>query len=410
MNKPPSIIVIGAGAAGMFFVNQLIDSNIGNCNIKVLEMGNKPLAKVKISGGGRCNVTHACFDPGELVKFYPRGERELRSGFSRFCTGDTMEWFGEKGVPLKIEEDNRIFPTTDSSQTIIDCLMRVEKDKRVAIHYQTAVKSLHQEHDGSWLIKTNKGELGADVVLVATGGSKAAWRMMGDLGLSLVAPVPSLFTFDQKPFEWKHLAGVSLPAVSVEIEGMKLRTEGPMLITHWGFSGPAILRMSAEAARDLHELNYHFTLIINFSPHITESQSLDELQICRKDFARQKIANKPYAGIPARLWKTMLDDLGIGEARWADLTNKQLEGLHRQLHRATFSINNKSTNKEEFVTAGGIELKELNFKTMEAKRYPRLHIAGEVLDIDAVTGGFNFQAAWTTAWVAAQAVAGRLAR
>lgn len=399
MNK--RIVVIGGGAAGFFGAIRCAELN-PEAEVIILEAGKEALNKVRISGGGRCNVTHACFVPKDLSKNYPRGERELIGPFHRFSTGDTIEWFEKRGVPTKIEEDGRMFPTTDKSQTIIDCLQDSARKAGVKVLMQQRVHQLEPPAEGRahWLVHTKAHSYPADAVLIATGSSPAVWKMLAGLGHHIIDPVPSLFTFNIKDPRIEGLPGVSVPKAEVKVQGSKLSATGPLLITHWGMSGPAILRLSAWGARELAARQYHFTIRVNWVNRHVE-QVREELESLRREEPKKQPFANPQFGLPARLWRSLLSHAGIPEqARWAELGKKAMNKLTEELAQGSYTVNGKSTFKEEFVTAGGVSLKEVDFKTFQSKLFSGLFFAGEVLDIDAITGGFNFQAAWTGGWIA----------
>ncbi|MFM2230296.1 MAG: hypothetical protein RL607_1554 [Bacteroidota bacterium] len=391
--KHYDVLLIGGGAAGFFTAINLAERH-PHLKIAILERGKEVLTKVRISGGGRCNVTHACFVPSDLVKNYPRGEKELLGPFNQFCSGDTIEWFEKHGVELKIEEDGRMFPTTDSSKTIIDCFLKATQQLGIEIITQQSVQSLFQG-ENYWKIETQNNQFKADKVVVTTGSNPKIWELMAQLGHTIVSAVPSLFTFNIKDPRIKDLMGLSTPA-EVRVKGTKLSASGPLLITHWGMSGPGILRLSAWGARILAEKNYQFTLQVNWIPDHDAESCADFLKSVRTEQAKKTVSKKAPFELPNRLWEKLVLASGISiEQKWADLSNKDLLQLQTQLTDGHFQVNGKSTFKEEFVTAGGIDLKEVNFKTMESKLLPNLYFAGEILNIDAITGGFNFQNAWT---------------
>jgi predicted Rossmann fold flavoprotein len=390
------LIVIGGGAAGFFAAIHAALSN-PKAKVIILEKSKEVLSKVKISGGGRCNVTHACYDPRDLTKHYPRGERELLGPFHHFACGDTISWFAERGVDLKTEDDGRIFPVTDNSQTIVDCLTNAARRAGVQVFLQQPVKSLTPPRDaaGHWTIETTQQKIVADRILVATGSSPAMWKVLADLGHRIVEPVPSLFTFNTKDPRLKDLLGISVPNAKVHLEGSKLQTEGSLLITHWGLSGPAVLKFSAWGARELAEKQYHFSIRINWTGWDIDDVKA-ELEQLKQNEGKKACAANPKFGLPSRLWRSLVHASGIGsEKRWGDLNKNELGKLETELAQGQFQINGKSTFKEEFVTAGGVDLREINFKTFGSKLFPGLYFAGEVLDVDAITGGFNFQAAWS---------------
>ena len=403
-----NIAIIGGGAAGFFAAITCAEANPA-CRVTIFERGKAVLEKVRISGGGRCNVTHACFDVRELVKYYPRGSRELLGPFMQFGPEQTVEWFARRGVMLKTEADGRMFPVSDDSQTIVDCLQRAAQRAGVQVRMGARVEKLETLPSGAWQIRlTGEREpLVFDKVMVATGGNPAAWEMLRSLGHSIVAPVPSLFTFNTKDTRLRDLSGVSVPDAFLRIPGTKFSAEGPLLVTHWGLSGPAVLRISAWGARDLHSLEYRFPLEINLLGKTNSVAAVENLQRLKIEHGKKQVAANAQFGLPLRFWQNLVAAAAIpGERRWAELDKKNLAALTTQLTAAVFQIAGKSTFKEEFVTAGGVALKELNFKTFESKIHPNLYLAGEVLDIDAITGGFNFQAAWTGGWLAAKAMAG----
>ena len=396
------VLIVGGGAAGFFTAINLAEKN-PDFKIAILERGKEVLTKVRVSGGGRCNVTHACFVPNDLVKFYPRGEKELRGPFHQFCSGDTIEWFEKHGVELKIEEDGRMFPVTDSSQTIIDCFLSVAKQFKVEVLTGQSVQSLYQAED-SWKVETNQHTYRCKSLVMTTGSNPKIWEMLENLGHTIIPPVPSLFTFNIKDARIKELMGLSALA-SVKVQNSKLASSGPLLITHWGMSGPGILRLSAWGARELYDKNYQFVLEVNWLYEMT----LEEIEIQLKELklsqAKKAVSKKSPFDFPNRLWESLVLAAGIStEIKWADLTKTQLQNLTNQLGAGKFQVNGKSTFKEEFVTAGGIDLKEVNFKTMESKLFPNLYFAGEIINVDAITGGFNFQNAWTSGFIVSESI------
>lgn len=396
------IIIIGGGAAGFFTAINAAEMN-PEAGILILERGKEVLTKVRISGGGRCNVTHAEFIPAELVKNYPRGKQELRGPFHSFMTGDTISWFEKRGIELKIEEDGRMFPVSDSSETIINCFL--SEVQRLGIHLKTnhPVQKLEPAM-GKWKVITNNEVFSAEKILLATGSNPKIWNMLETLGHGIIPAVPSLFTFNIKDTRIKDLPGISKFA-EVKIVGTKLKSEGPLLITHWGMSGPAILKLSAWGARELHELGYKFDIRVNWIPGSSPEDILEKLKELKFDLARQQPNKYAQFDLPRRMWQSLVKSAGIGDTEtWADLNREQLFNLSRQLTDAVFLVNGKSTFKEEFVTAGGVDLREVNFKTFESRLQKNLFFAGEVLNIDAVTGGFNFQNAWTGGYLAARAM------
>ncbi len=402
------ILVLGGGAAGFFAAINTAEQN-PNLSVAILERGKTGLQKVKISGGGRCNVTHAEFIPSELVKNYPRGEKELRGPFHTFMTGDTIAWFEERGVALKIEDDGRMFPVSNSSQTIIDCFLNEALKHHVEVLYNHAVKTI--KTDGStntarnFEIETSQGILQCDTLVVATGSNPKIWQLLNDLGHNIIPPVPSLFTFDINDKRIKNIPGVVAKAVKIKVLDSELTSEGPLLITHVGMSAPAILKLSAFGAVELAKRNYNFKIEINFIQFDTD-YCLVKLKEFRQLYAKKTIVNAAQFYLPKRLWESLVLASDISETeRWADIKKHQLEALASQLTAAVFQVTGKSTFKEEFVTAGGIDLKAINFKTFESKHIPNLYFAGEVIDVDAITGGFNFQNAWTSAYIVAQSIA-----
>lgn len=402
-------MIVGGGAAGFFAALACAESRRG-VEIFILEKTAQFLSKVKISGGGRCNVTHADFDAREFSKRFPRGERALVSTFGKFQASDTVAWFESRGVKLKTEGDGRMFPTTDSSQTIIDCLLNAAQKAGIKVKANCGVESAAKKSGGGFELALFNGEkLACDKLLLAIGGCRtpALGQLAVSLGHSLEPPVPSLFTFHIAT-PWLHeLAGVSVESVEVSIPEAKLRERGALLVTHWGLSGPAILRLSAWGARALHEKKYQFSLLVNWLPHLNEEKLATVFQACRKSQPAKFIVNTPLTKLPTRLWEQLVIASGIAhEMRWAALARAAQHKLIQQLLRSEFAVTGKSLNKDEFVTCGGIRLSEVNFKTMESKICPGLFFAGEVLDIDGITGGFNFQAAWTTGWLAGRALAG----
>ena len=395
-------VVIGGGAAGFFGAIAIAERNPA-MRVLVVERGSAFLQKVKVSGGGRCNVTHACFDARELTRFYPRGHKEMAGPFSRFGPAETVAWFEQRGVVLKTESDGRMFPTTDSSQTIIDCLWQAAKKHHVELRTSARVESITPLQDGRWRVITTNEVLEANYILLTTGSSDAVWDMLKKLGHTIVPPVPSLFTFNIKDPRLQNLPGISVPRAEVSIPELKQRASGPLLVTHWGLSGPAILRLSAWAARNLHDCQYQFKLTVNWLGDIPQAALLDQLNDLKSELSKKQIVANAQLGLPARLWQSLCTAAEIPESlRWADANKKQILALAQELGACVLTVKGKSTFKEEFVTAGGVDLKEVNFKTFESKLFPGLFFAGEVLNIDAITGGFNFQAAWTGGWIVGQ--------
>jgi hypothetical protein len=399
----PRIIVIGGGAAGFMAAITCAESN-PRAIVTVLEKARNILAKVRISGGGRCNVTHACFDVGEFVTRYPRGSRELIGPFQRFQARDTVEWFENRGVKLKTEPDGRMFPVTDDSSTIVECLTRSAKAAGVQVLTRCNVERV--EKGAEFSLQLTSGEvLRCDRLLLATGGSRSGSgsHLAEMLGHSLTPPVPSLFTFHIETPWLRQLPGLSVESVEASVPGTPLRERGAMLITHTGLSGPAILRLSAWGARLFHDQAYRFPLLINWLPEFEPGQLGNQ----RETQPAKLVVNTPLPPLPARLWEQLVLAAGISrETRWSRVTRLELHRVSQQLTRTELTVTGKSLNKEEFVTCGGVSLKEVNFKTMESRTCPGLHLAGETLDIDGLTGGFNFQAAWTTGWIAGRSLAG----
>jgi predicted Rossmann fold flavoprotein len=402
MNSKYDILIVGGGAAGFFTAINIVEKN-PKLKVAILERGKEVLSKVRISGGGRCNVTHACFVPNDLVKFYPRGEKELRGPFHQFCTGDTIEWFEKHGIELKIEDDGRMFPTSDSSQTIIDCFLTATQKLKIDILTNQSVQSLFKGED-YWKVETNIATFSCQKLVMTTGSNPKIWEMLTELGHSTISAVPSLFTFNIKDKRIKDLMGLSAFA-SVKVKNTKLESSGPLLITHWGMSGPGILRLSAWGARILADKNYQFVLQVNWLNDLTFEETLEKLKELKLEQSKKAVSKKSPFKFPNRLWESLVLASTIFEdTKWADLSKNQLQNLANQLTNGEFQVNGKSTFKEEFVTAGGIDLKEINFKTMESKLHPNLFFAGEILNIDAITGGFNFQNAWTGGFIIAQTI------
>ena len=399
-------MVIGGGAAGFFTAINAKEMN-PELDITILEKGKEVLQKVKISGGGRCNVTHACFEPKELVQFYPRGEKELLGPFHQFMTGDTFEWFENNGIPLKIEKDNRVFPESNSSQTIIDCFLGKTKALGIPVLKNHGVNSIKKQGD-SWLVTTKEQQFVCDAVVMAAGSSKKVWELSKVLRHSIISPVPSLFTFNIKDFRIKDLLGISVPNATVQLEDTNLEASGPLLITHWGMSGPAILKLSAFGARVLAEKNYEYQVQVNWLSRPTHKIVNVLLNLKKKHSKKQVIVRSPFEEIPKRLWERFVLATTIKTTfNWADLSHEQIDALANQLTKSVYTAKGKSIFKEEFVTAGGVDLREINFKNFESKLQNNLFFVGEVLNIDAVTGGFNFQNAWTGGWLSAKALASR---
>ena len=400
-----NVIVIGGGAAGFFAAINTAQLH-PNTSVTLLEKSNKLLAKVRVSGGGRCNVTHSCFDNKQLVKHYPRGEKELHNVFSRFTIADTINWFEQRNVKLKTEDDGRMFPSTDSSETIVKCLIREADNSGVLIKQEVSIEEIIRNENNTFTLKAaNGGIFTCDKLIIATGGNskETAYEWLRKLGHTIIKPVPSLFTFNIPNNPITQLMGVSVPSAKVKVQGTKLETEGPLLITHWGLSGPAILKASAWGARILHDLNYNFTAIITWLPKYTEEKLRIEFNNCKEEFAPSLIINNCPIELPKRLWEHFLNKSSIpATLRWADLSKKQNNALVNCILKDEYKVEGKTTFKAEFVNCGGISLKEIDFKTMQSKIVSNLFFAGEILDVDGITGGFNFQNAWSTGWLAAK--------
>jgi hypothetical protein len=396
------VIIIGGGAAGFFAALNIAEHN-PKLKVAILERGKEGLQKVRISGGGRCNVTHAEFVPSELVLNYPRGEKELLGPFHQFMTGDTIDWFEKRGVKLKIEDDGRMFPVTDSSKTIIDCFLNEAKKHKVEVLYNHAVKAIKKK-ESFWELETSQSSFVTEKLLIATGSNPKIWSLLEHLGHTISPPVPSLFTFDIKDQRIKDIPGVVAQNVEVKVLGTDLVSEGPLLITHVGMSAPSILKLSAFGAIELANRHYKFQIEVNFIRQPFDD-CLDKLKELKQELAKKTVYKSTQFELPKRLWQQLVLASNINQdTRWADINKSQLEDFASQLTMAVFSVDGKSTFKEEFVTAGGVNLKEINFKTFESKLHNNLYFAGEVINVDAVTGGFNFQNAWTGAYIAAKSI------
>jgi predicted Rossmann fold flavoprotein len=397
------IAVIGGGAAG-FFAAVNCARTFPQHHITIYEKSQKLLSKVRVSGGGRCNVTHSCFEITQLVKNYPRGEKNLINAFARFSVSDTIRWFEERGVKLKTEEDGRMFPVTDNSQTIVDCLLDEARKFHVDVVTNSEVKVLSKKTGEKFgLIFVDGKIIEADKVLVAAGGysKPEGFNWLLETGHDIVSPVPSLFTFNIPNDSVVELMGVSVSPVRLRIAGIKFTNHGSLLITHWGMSGPAVLKLSSMAARELAAKKYEFEIAVSWITEYNQDQLLRMLPSLKKEFSSQQVYNHCPFEIPKRLWMFLLYKINIPERlRWADLSNDQIRNLVRCLTHDIYKVKGKTTFKDEFVTCGGVSLKDIDMKTMESKKCPGLFFAGEVLDIDAITGGFNFQAAWTEGYIA----------
>ena len=422
------ILIVGGGAAGFYAAIHAAEVN-PELKIAILERGKEVLTKVKVSGGGRCNVTHAEFDPNELIKNYPRGEKELRGPFHTYCSGDTISFFEKRGITLKIEEDGRMFPESNTSKTIIDCFVNEADRLGIKLLRNSSVVAIEpiqiseeNPFDG-WMVESIQKKYYAKKILVATGSNPKIWKIMEKLGHKIITPVPSLFTFNIKDSRIDGIPGVSTNAVvevldktphskitinlkSKEAHKVILFSDGPLLITHWGMSGPAILKLSAWGARELNNWKYKFVIRVNWLPEYHEEGMLMLLMQIKEVEAKKTVLRTNAVDIPRRLWVNLVKDSGIDESiKWGDVNKVQLQNLAKELTAGEYVVDGKSTFKEEFVTAGGIDLKEINFKTYESKIKKNLFFAGEVINVDAITGGFNFQNAWTSAFIAAQAIA-----
>ncbi|MGI0487397.1 NAD(P)/FAD-dependent oxidoreductase [Pantanalinema rosaneae CENA516] len=400
------VIVIGGGAAGFFGAIACAQRN-PDVEVVLLEAAREPLAKVRISGGGRCNVTHACFEPALLIQNYPRGGKALRGAFTRFQPKDTVEWFAQQGIRLKTEADGRMFPVTDQSATIVECLMRAATQAGVRLWTGAIVKAVNYQND-RFQVELKSGEhLQGDRLLLATGSSPQGYAIARSLGHTIEPPVPSLFTFNLRDPRFADLAGVSLPEVKLRLKvgDTSLEQTGAILITHWGVSGPAVLKLSAWGARVLHDHHYQATLQINWIPTLNPETLRQQLLAVKSEFPRRTIATNCPIPIPRRLWERLTASAGIdADQRWAEVSHKSLNQLIQELTQGQYRVSGKGAFKEEFVTCGGVSLKQVDFKTMSSRCCPSLYLAGEILDIDGVTGGFNFQSAWTTGYLAGQAI------
>jgi len=417
------VIIVGGGAAGFYAANQIAELS-PDLKVAIFERGKTVLSKVKVSGGGRCNVTHGEFLPKELTTNYPRGEKELLGPFHKHAPMDVMAFFEERGVPLKIEEDGRVFPKSDSSQSIIDCLVGEANRLGVQVLKNSSVKDINKIDEG-WQVTTMNKHYQAKKLMLASGSNPKIWKQLENLGHHIISPVPSLFTFNIDDERIKGVQGISTFA-TVEVLSKKtfhtntknlnlkskvkdntvLYADGPLLITHWGLSGPAILKLSAWGANVLHDYNYSFRIKVNWLPDYTTESLEAYLKELKGVEAKKTVMRTNVTELPKRLWKRLVEAANIApDERWGDINKEKLQALAEQLTASSFKVEGKSTFKEEFVTAGGVDLKEIDFKTFESKLHPNLYFAGEIINVDAITGGFNFQNAWTGAYIAAQAIA-----
>lgn len=398
------VVIIGGGAAGFFSAVNIAEKN-PNLKICILEKSPKVLAKVKISGGGRCNFTHACYIPKDLSKFYPRGQKELLGPFHTFASGDTIEWFESRGVDFYTVDDGSVFPKSDDSQTIIDTFLNISK--KYGIDIFTGQEVVDVKEGNVWTIRTKNKIFTSEKLVVTTGSSKAIWSILSGLGHEIIKPVPSLFTFKIKDKRIDGLMGVVVDKATVSLKGSKLPEQtGPLLITHWGMSGPAVLKMSSFGAIEMFEKSYQNTTIINWLPDHDFDSVSDAIVDLREEHPKKQVLKHNPFSLPTRLWKSLILYCEISDKlNWADLNKKQFTQLATQLIQGEFAVNGTTKFKEEFVTAGGVNLKEIDFKRFESKIHKNLFIAGEALNIDAVTGGFNFQNAWTGGWIISEAIA-----
>jgi len=401
------LIVVGGGAAGFFAAIETAGRD-PRLKIVILEKSTKLLSKVRISGGGRCNVTHNCFEPSPLSKHYPRGQKEFKQIFRVFQASDTVKWFQKRGVELITEEDGRMFPVTENSETIIECFLKEAQKYKIEILISTEVSGIKKEND-EISVRTRDGRtLLTNNILIAIGGHPMpnAYEWINKIGHHIIAPIPSLFTFNEPSKEFVDLMGVAVQDADVKIAGTKFSSRGPVLITHWGLSGPGVIRLSAWAAEYLHEINYHFMALVNWTGEETEESVRILLKEKIRTEGKKQIASHPLFGIPQRLWDKLCSKAEVGEKlTWSESSSKIQNRLIEFLVRCPFQIQGKTTFKEEFVTCGGVDLKEIDLETMQSQKMKGLYFAGEVLNVDGETGGFNFQSAWTTAWVAAKSIA-----
>ena len=402
------LVVAGAGPAGVFAAIRCREL-APSARVIVLERGREPLRKVLISGGGRCNVTNVRTDPRELAQFYPRGGRELMGPFSRFGPTETVAWFERHGVELRAQPDGRYFPVTDSSRTVVDALLRAARDVGVELRLGCGLRAAARAVDGGFELGTDTGPLHARALLLATGGGSgnAGWTAAADLGHTVAPPVPSLFTFRCRDPRLRDLAGIAFTDAEVRLAGTKHRRRGPLLVTHDGLSGPAVLLLSAWSARELHALDYRFDVLVDWIPAVAEAAVGEALAAARRDHPRRQVRTLAPVVLPQRLWESLVDGAALPNGRiWAELTRDEAATLVDDLKRTHLSIDGQSPFKEEFVTCGGVALREVDPRTFASRLVPGLYFAGELLDVDGVTGGFNFQGCWTTGWLAGSAAAG----
>jgi len=396
-------IFLGGGAASFFAAIQMAESSNKKVSIGIIERGKELLQKVKISGGGRCNVTNVIADPKDLSKNYPRGEKALIGPFFQFNSSDTVRWFESKGVKLKVEEDVRIFPVSNDSASILNCLINQAKLHNIKIILRTNIQSIRPNEEIGWSLQSDSESFHCKQLFIGTGSNIRIWEILKGMGLSIVQPVPSLFTFNIKDPLLNDLPGISVPTADINVLGTKLSSSGPLLITHWGLSGPGILKISAWGARILAGKNYQFDIKINWAP---ASDCASFIHSQRQLHSKKSVQTTNLPALPSRLWKKMVQSQDIDEQKkWADLSKKEIQSLIDVVHHCVLKVAGKSTFKEEFVSAGGIALDEIDFKYFRSKKYSNLYLAGEVLDIDGITGGFNFQAAWTGGWIAGKSMA-----
>jgi predicted Rossmann fold flavoprotein len=396
-------IIVGGGASGYFAAINIAEKN-PNKKILILEKSGQVLGKVKVSGGGRCNVTNSCFIVNDLVKNYPRGEKELKGPFNKFMTGDMMAWLSERGVETNIEEDGRVFPSSNSSQTIIDLFIGLANQYGVKLNLNEGLTRLEKLDDSTWNVNTSKTSYQTKNILIATGSSKQIWQHLQSIGIEIAEQAPSLFTFNIKDKRIDGLQGISVPYAEVVVNNTSLKSFGPLLITHWGMSGPAVLKLSAWGALELAKLLYKFSISVNWISETAEH--VDTLfKENRTTLAKKQVLTSPQFNLPKRLWESFVVYAGLEKMNWADASKQALQNLRNELIAGNYLVDGKSTFKEEFVTCGGVDLKQIDFKTMQVKSHAGLYVIGEALNIDAITGGFNFQAAWTAAWLAAEDIA-----